>query len=811
MQGQAQEANSAGGTEESPEADLFLVLEGGGARGVAHVAAWRVLENLISKPRESLAASLPEVLGPERFKLTAVAGTSAGAVAAAFIAAGAKSSDLIDSAGRVPLCDVLGVGYFHDLFGARGWERLKFIRWFQRPSRRLADEAARLTPPGQRTLRRSAAVEEETSGQAATTPASPNEGENPFLRFIFAGILFFIVWQLFDAAGLFKSTAFSVNLFLFWLILSYGGTLLFRMVLRALERRKREQRRRHYSNMFRALARPSTPLVVAAAITFMVAILPLFWQGDTPAPSLFTNFVLAPVLYGLGGGLAAVGLVAVLRRGLRGRVRTDLIERDINLALRTLLTHSVARWSDEADCPMWKPKTAGAQQDEVRLTPQSDPPDVSFRELYDATGIELSIIAADTIKNEVCVYSTVSNPDFPVARAVAASLAIPFAFRHIRDGHKILVDGGLVSSIPAWVYRRQRTRDPDCRILAIGIEPEEFDTWIPYFFDERNRIIDGWKVRGRGVVGRQLMTLIGHLVVLRYWPITSLMWPVRFAVNVASTSMFGARALELDASDRLDNFSLRPSLRLLDFDAKPEFLKKELSHLENRARSQILNGLWLRRRAFEDVCADIEDDLRQRGVVGRVPCEKGHIRMFWAERDGVAEAVRIKHTYGFDDKEHFDDRLVFPFGTSMSAWAVETGVSQFAHEDLLKKMLAPHMNRYRRAVRWSQLRWCWAIPVGELEPGKFRGVLAIESNEALGTFDRNLGREGAQRSGRWNDPATGELSTGHILKDIARSSAGGLSHMPERERKWRSWMEEGFLRRRRPPDVVAQASDQRQT
>src|ERR1700686_244669 len=101
---------------EDSETNLFLVLEGGGARGVAHVAAWRVLEGLVSKPREPLTTVLPEHYGSERFKLAGVAGTSAGAVAAAFIAAGARSSDLSDNEGRVPLCNVLYLEYFHEIF-----------------------------------------------------------------------------------------------------------------------------------------------------------------------------------------------------------------------------------------------------------------------------------------------------------------------------------------------------------------------------------------------------------------------------------------------------------------------------------------------------------------------------------------------------------------------------------------------------------------------------------------------------------------------------------------------------------------------
>src|SRR5690348_15719911 len=94
---------------------LFLVLEGGGAKGIAHVAAWKALDRLVAKPKEAVAPP-PSDLGSERFVLTGVAGTSAGAVIAAFIAAGAKAEDLIDNNGEVPLCKTLNIRRFRDIF-----------------------------------------------------------------------------------------------------------------------------------------------------------------------------------------------------------------------------------------------------------------------------------------------------------------------------------------------------------------------------------------------------------------------------------------------------------------------------------------------------------------------------------------------------------------------------------------------------------------------------------------------------------------------------------------------------------------------
>src|ERR1043166_5168668 len=194
MNTETQQATQENNAAKGSEANLFLVLEGGGARGVAHVAAWRVLETLVSKPRESLTHLPSDELGPDRFTLTAVAGTSAGAVAAAFIAAGARSGDLIDRDGRVPLRDVLGLEHFHDIFGARGWHRLKAFRRFQKPSARLAIEAKFLSPASERALNRSA---ESATGEGPT-PGDRIDRWDPLPTFTLFVTALFGLWQVLD-------------------------------------------------------------------------------------------------------------------------------------------------------------------------------------------------------------------------------------------------------------------------------------------------------------------------------------------------------------------------------------------------------------------------------------------------------------------------------------------------------------------------------------------------------------------------------------------------------------------------------------
>lgn len=88
---------------------IFLVLEGGGARGLAHVGAVRAIEN------------------DSRLEIVGVAGTSAGALVAALVAAGIPTREMIDDSGESPLLKSLGLRDATDLLG-KEWARIARVR-----------------------------------------------------------------------------------------------------------------------------------------------------------------------------------------------------------------------------------------------------------------------------------------------------------------------------------------------------------------------------------------------------------------------------------------------------------------------------------------------------------------------------------------------------------------------------------------------------------------------------------------------------------------------------------------------------------
>lgn len=113
--------------------------------------------------------------------------------------------------------------------------------------------------------------------------------------------------------------------------------------------------------------------------------------------------------------------------------------------------------------------------------------DVTFRQLYDATGIELNVIAADLSLRRQMILNHKLTPECVVADAVVSSCSIPFAFpsrllqvaegKEIVNGeekkifsHHTIVDGGVWSNFPMFIYEDKAFRK------FYGLNPEEIDS-----------------------------------------------------------------------------------------------------------------------------------------------------------------------------------------------------------------------------------------------------------------------------------------------------------------------------------------------
>jgi NTE family protein len=68
------------------------------------------------------------------------------------------------------------------------------------------------------------------------------------------------------------------------------------------------------------------------------------------------------------------------------------------------------------------------------------------------TKIPLKVITVDLNEKKHCIFGTKETPDFPIARAVRASMGIPGIFSPVSIGGNMHVDGGVVANFPLDIY-----------------------------------------------------------------------------------------------------------------------------------------------------------------------------------------------------------------------------------------------------------------------------------------------------------------------------------------------------------------------
>jgi NTE family protein len=86
--------------------------------------------------------------------------------------------------------------------------------------------------------------------------------------------------------------------------------------------------------------------------------------------------------------------------------------------------------------------------------------------------IPLTVVAADLNRHQEKVFSVETTADTSVAFGVRASMSIPFFFVPLANGDELLVDGGVLSNFPAWVFQQQQEKHP---LPILGFRLKEHD------------------------------------------------------------------------------------------------------------------------------------------------------------------------------------------------------------------------------------------------------------------------------------------------------------------------------------------------
>jgi NTE family protein len=82
---------------------------------------------------------------------------------------------------------------------------------------------------------------------------------------------------------------------------------------------------------------------------------------------------------------------------------------------------------------------------------------VTFKDLKDDQ--YLKIVAANITTQQIVIYSKRTTPNAEIAQAVLASCSFPLLFPAVLDGNDELVDGGVLSNFPMWLFHDEEDDD----------------------------------------------------------------------------------------------------------------------------------------------------------------------------------------------------------------------------------------------------------------------------------------------------------------------------------------------------------------
>jgi len=96
---------------------------------------------------------------------------------------------------------------------------------------------------------------------------------------------------------------------------------------------------------------------------------------------------------------------------------------------------------------------------------------------------ELVIIASDLTHQEILRFDRQSNPKMFVAEAVRMSISIPLFFRACHLGEALVVDGGILSNYPLWVFDSSPLRTIGFKLVSseeelVPTEPASFVAYL---------------------------------------------------------------------------------------------------------------------------------------------------------------------------------------------------------------------------------------------------------------------------------------------------------------------------------------------
>jgi NTE family protein len=320
-----------------------------------------------------------------------------------------------------------------------------------------------------------------------------------------------------------------------------------------------------------------------------------------------------------------------------------------------------------------------------------DQPRLLFSDLDPSIVPPLRIIASDIDRQSPVVFSRERTPDVAVAKAVAASIGLPFFFRPVRltlDGEeRTLVDGGLVANFPVWIFddaRRRRRADPTPII--------------------------GFRLLERADAPRDLRTS-----------------PLRFARSLLETALNANVEIHARGIDDLYTFPLEVNVSTYDFDLSPSHKQALYESAKQQAGYKLLKDLAPRDpRVLAMMLKEATELFVKHSGFHR------HLRTNLAL---LTSRETLKIVAGHNMDEDADDRLEFELDVSAcgECWIRHDLVVLDVGTYLRTKSQIPGLSKYQQALVRPALSTILSVPI--FDPARFSAAREDVFNPLIGILN----------------------------------------------------------------------------
>jgi predicted acylesterase/phospholipase RssA len=183
--------------------------------------------------------------------------------------------------------------------------------------------------------------------------------------------------------------------------------------------------------------------------------------------------------------------------------------------------------------------------------------------------LPLHIVASDLTQCGPKIWSQEETPNDSVALAVRCSCSIPFFFQAVRIGTSVLVDGGLLSNLPCFVFSRlsdSEFRSILSRIVAFSL--------VGDVADMRQGTMSGLVEFGEQLAA----TIVGGAAIIQMG-----LQPNIYAIEIDTGQI---KATDFYTVDR----PKKESLRLAGYDKVADFIRNERQYVRNQPFAHAYKG-----------------------------------------------------------------------------------------------------------------------------------------------------------------------------------------------------------------------------